>query len=197
MPLTPVALANIAMDLLGEPPITSITAPGTTMERRVARNYEQVVAEELTKRRWSFTIRHKVIQFDPSGVHPVLKRAFFLEPKILKVLRPQHVDWIVQRPFLFTNDSSPLTVPCTFRVDESEFDPLFNPIVGAALALRINSATTQSTEAENRIKAAYRNAVSEAALANAFQRGAVPRPEGAWIESARYGYPLPGGSLND
>lgn len=197
MPLTGVQIANIAMDILGEPPITSISNPTVTNERLVARNYEQVVEEELAKRRWLFAIQHPALQADPSASHPARKRAFHLTPDILRVLRPRLSDWIIQRPYLYTDEAAPLTVTCIKRVSESEFDPLFNPVVGAALALRLNNSITGSAETYKEAKDHYRTAVAEARLANAFQRGPVDVPEGGWVEAARHGATLDWGTDRD
>jgi len=197
MPLTDVAIANIAMDFLGESPISSISNPSNTNERLVARNYEQVVQEELAKRRWSFAIQHPSLPADPSASHPARKNAFFLPPDILRILRPQLSDWIVQRPYLYSDEAAPLTVTCIKRVDESEFDPLFNPVVGAALALRLTQTVSGSAEQAQEAREQYRVAVREAAASNAFQRGPVDIPEGGWVEAARHGAPLDWGTDRD
>lgn len=197
MPLTDVQVVNIAMEILGEPPISSISKPETTNERLAARNYEQVVQEEITKRRWNFAIQHPALPADPSASHPQRKRAVRLTTDILRVLRPRHVDWIIQKPYIFTNEAAPLTVPCVKRVDEAEFDPLFNPVVGAALAMRINNSVTGSTEVYQYAKDQYQMAVNQALMANAFERGPVEMPEGGWVEAARYGHPVTWGADHD
>lgn len=86
-PGTPVDLCNLALDSIGQAPITSILAPGTPTEDICARWYDEIRREVLRDFIFNFARKPAMLQSGtPPVVHPDYATAFMLPSDNIRLL---------------------------------------------------------------------------------------------------------------
>ncbi len=144
VPSSPVDICNIAIDLIGDSYITSITTPETAGEEIMSRNYDNIRQATLREFIWPFA--KKTVVLAKSGDDPISRRAEFLLPadfiRLLEVFRGAHTrqyaQYEIEGTSIFTrSQGNALTLKYIFdAIDVPTFDPCFIQIVGIRLAMR-------------------------------------------------------------
>lgn len=99
-----------------------------------------------------------------------------------RVIRPKDADWEISGRKILTNEGDTLSLKYVARIeDPNEFDVTFIDVFSMALALKLSEVITQSNTKKQAIQALYRDAVSNARRANAFEQLSQEPPEDTWI----------------
>lgn len=167
----PVIISNLALALIGEARVNSLTPPRTSVERTVAEHYPQVRDRELSIRRWVFATtvtRLTLVREVPEELrYDRFKYEYDVPGDCLRVLRDKYSDWSIRGRKLYA--SSPKQVITYIqRKPEGDFDAMFVDVLSKALARVLVEPVTQSNEKWNKTQQLYREAVNEAGRLNAF-----------------------------
>lgn len=170
--LTDVQIINNGLSKIAASRVTRIDPPKTPLEGFMANGYEQWKRSELTKRRWVFahTKNYALTKTDTlEGVEKPYK--YPLPNDCLRPIRTKYSEWEQRGQFLYSALSE-LKIDYIRNAEESEFDPLFNDVLSARVAVESVEYVTQSNTKVERAEKAYKMAVAEAGRANAFVIGA-------------------------
>lgn len=136
------SVKNLALDMIGELPITS---GSTAISRFMDRWFEHTVEVELQANNWNFAIDYDETEADATYVATSRWRYRYLKPNgALRLLPPntygerygRPIDHAVTMSGVLTNTTGPLKGWWVFRVLEpGQWDPLFAHLIAASLAL--------------------------------------------------------------
>ena len=172
--LTDVQIINLGLGKIAANQITRIDPPATPLEKYIAPKYEQWKRSELSKRRWVFaTVDDYLLTLNATTVGVERPYSFALPIDCLKITRNNRSEWVQRGRFLNSHYSS-LRIQYIRNADESEFDPLFNDVLAARIAVECAEYVTQSTTKKQTAMAEYDDAVSEAGKQNAYVIGPEP-----------------------
>lgn len=140
-----VDIINIALDLLGEDPITDPNQKEPSA-RRADRNYPLIRDAVLRDHPWNCAqARAELASSDPDPVWGPAA-AYDLPVDCLKVRRagPDGTTWRVEGRRIVADAGAPLRILYTRRItDPNQFDALLVQAIGARLAVQIAPAITQ------------------------------------------------------
>lgn len=190
-----VDVCNRALIKLGAQQITSIS-DNSKSARVLSSLWDTVRRAELRKRYWCFALARTQL---PETDAPAFQfgHAFQLPPDYLKLVQVGDVYVAPSQADYRTGDDSPWAIeggqllsmfgaPLKFRyvrdiTDPGQFDALFVEVFAAKLAEEACYAITQSREGQNQAMQDYKQAVREAALANAIEKPPQGMPDDAWM----------------
>ena len=158
-----VTVANIALSLLGEPQIVSLTEDADRA-RKINTRFEDV--RDATLRAHPWDCAEKRVQLANDGTTPVFGFAFSFDlPSDFIVARRLEVHtakWKIEGKKLLAEDS-PAKMLYTFRVtDPNTWDSLFIQVFGARLAYEVCEAITKDTDLKTRLWREYLEKKKEA-----------------------------------
>ena len=150
-PTTPVDICNLALDRIGQAPISSIDAPTTTPEKICARHYDQLRRELLRKYVFNFSKKYALLAAD-AAVTPAFgyDSAYQFPTDLLRILAlgnialnadvaPGLFDVVGRYIYTDYGDSTGLKIAYIF--DETQvgnWDPLFANLAALALARKVS-----------------------------------------------------------
>lgn len=187
-------LANRALDLLGESPITSFDGEGKVPEA-MRRNYTPTLQAELRKHRWNFAIKRDNAGLITGAPMSGYNYQYQLPSDCLLLIEVAGIsignmgpfnfgglpDYAVEGKRILTNKAAPLPIRFIRNVTETgEFDALFNEVLAHAWAIATCNAITGSGALKAELRAEYRLALREARLANCIERPNEDLAEGTW-----------------
>jgi hypothetical protein len=136
------SIKNLALDMIGELPITS---GSTAVSRFMDRWFEHTVEVELRANTWNFSVDYDETEEDATYTATSRWRYRYLAPNgTLRLLPPtasgerygRPLDHVVTRSGVLMNSAGPLRGWWVYRVLEpGQWDPLFAQVVISALAL--------------------------------------------------------------
>lgn len=192
------SVKNLALDMLGELPITS---GSTAVSRFMDRWFEHTVEVEQRANNWNFTIGYDEVEADATYTATSRWLYRFAQPNgALRMLPPtasgerygRPLDHVVTRSGVLMNIAGPLKGWWVFRtLEPGQWDPLFAHLIAATLALAgANKFTGKSSYIQQ--AAQMRSDALDAALqANAIEGSVEPieqhdilrvRALGGWVE---------------
>lgn len=175
------SICNLGLDKLGAEPIQSLAAPVKPNEKLLARQYPHWRDAELRRHRWLFSIETARLTpvGDPLTIGPDGTLYYYQMPNAaLRAVRRVGATWTVTSGRRLLDPSSTyIDVPFVMRREPADMDELFVEVLASRLAFECCEKISQSNEKKKDLWQQYQSALSEAKLANAFERG----PE-AWVE---------------
>lgn len=183
---------NSALQKLGAARIISID-DNSREGRACTQAFDSNRRDELRKHLWNFAIKRVVLAPDVSSDTPDYLYQFTLPTDCIRVTLPRDatLDWVVEGRKIRTNSIlSPVGTSGTgpqLRLryladieDVTVWDPSFYNVVSIALAMDMCEVLTNSPAKLDRLAANYKQAVSEARVADAFENLPAEAPDDAW-----------------
>lgn len=160
-PTSAVEVCNLALDLLKQDAIASITAPTTGTESICARWYDHVRRATLRKHPWNFAATRDTVTANATAPAFGYSAAFDLPNDFIRLLTigDDAIDDLQgkyqledgQLLFSYSTDSA-LKIRYVYDfTDVAHMDPLFIDVLAAEIALRIAYKVTGSDDATTRI----------------------------------------------
>jgi hypothetical protein len=181
-------ICNRALQKLGAKRINSLTQD-TANARACNAVYEDVLESELRKRSWNFATARAILA--ANTVPPLFgrKNAFQLPADFLRLLDPDPeflmntLDWEIEGQQIVTqNESATLHLKYIAKVtDPNIMDSCFREALAASIAMELCEEITQSNTKKAALKQDYKDAISEAREANAFEKVAQVPPEDFYL----------------
>lgn len=177
-----VGICNRALQKLGAKRITALTEDSKNA-RECAAAYDILRDAELRAHPWSFAVSRS--QLAPDSESPAFEfdYQFTLPADCLRILPDNETtDWTVEGRKVLTNDGTSINLRYIARVeDPNTFDALFIEALACRIALELCEAITQSNSKKDAAARMYRDAISEARRANAFEKLSDEAPDASWI----------------
>ena len=172
MPSTDVQIINNGLSKIAGNRISQISPPQTALERFMAVGYPKWKRYEIAKRRWNFALEPQYrFTLSEELTHGNFKYRFRLPAECLRPLRDDSSDWKQYGRYLHSNYPQ-LSVDLLMNRDEEDFDVLFEEVLACKVAYESCEFVTQSNSKKATALQEYKDAVVEAAKANAFVTGA-------------------------
>lgn len=197
-PQSKVAIVNMALLKLGEPPIQSLQ-DNVKAARLASQVYDPVLDQELARHFWRFAIARKLIDEavndEPRGP---FQYAYSLPADWLTTVwigdlptgtLPVPVDdvpeWSHEGRYILTNEAAPISLLYVRRVqDPTLFHAQFAELFSARLAMEMADSLTNSTTKWQKCRTLYKDALAEARRIQAIME--PPRfstPSDSWLTS--------------
>lgn len=192
-----VDIANLALTLLGQEPIQALSDENAAA-RAINTNFAIVRDSELAFRHWRFAIRRveaASLASTPLGNEYTVEFQLpndFLSPVRFGDFWPGFdrtdyrtsptADYSIEGDKLLCNFASPLLMVYVAKVTTtSSFHPCFNNSLAAMLAYVCCEKITGSTSKQEAMRAAYREAINRAMLANAILNPPDFSADNSWV----------------
>lgn len=168
--LSALDICNLALSKLGEAPILSLDANGSTAARLCYMHYHPVRREVLCACRWSFAKKEITVESlaeDDSGLHAL---PHTLPQDCLRVLAVNAPSWTLRGRCVFCNQMMIRLLYVADIEDTSLFEPLFIEALATRLACKLSIPLLCSTTARKSLTDEYNHIVlPQAAYVNAVQ----------------------------
>lgn len=169
-----VSISNRALQRLSATRIESLNQDHPNA-RSCKAAYDHVRRRMLRAYAWSFAKSRDSIAADADQTEWGELNRYRVPNDFVRLLRPtdERVDWEIEGRYIVTGDSSPLEIRYIFDEENpANFDPLFVEAFSCLLAHEICEEVTGSLAKRKQLKEDMRDILSEAKLANAFERDA-------------------------
>lgn len=165
-----VEIANLALNVIGEPPITSLTdegKPARVMNLLFVPSRDAV----LRLHPWNFAVRREVLAASATAPAFGFTKAFILPSDYLRLLRLNdgRDEFQIEADGLLASVSTANLRYVARITDTAKFDPLFVTVLAAYLAAEAAMPITNSSAIEDRAKAAFREKLQEARSVDAME----------------------------
>jgi hypothetical protein len=191
MAITPEDIANMALGVLDEAPISSLVED-CKAARLLNLHYEQTRLAELKKNTWVFAI----LTADANSAEiengkGVGRYSYDLPPDALRVLpltengEPDGypLPWRQEAGMIYSTKAGPRRIRYIGNlIDPNDMDPLFIEVWSSAIAVKIAHPLTHKTGMIDVARNAYQTALSEARRVNAVERG-QPVQKQTWAQA--------------
>lgn len=189
MAISVVTIDNLALQKLGASSIVAVDEDSTNA-RACAVCYEPLRDREFRAHPWSFTIQRFILAAVTAAPVFTYLFAFPVPTGCLRVLLPARsgLDWRLEsfqnQTMILTNDGQSLSVKCLMQItDTTRFDPLFVEALACKMAWHMCEQITQSNTKKEALKQEYKDVMSEARRANAFEKIVDDQPVDTWISA--------------
>lgn len=189
---TDVQIINLGLSKITSSRINRIDPAVTPLEKYMAANYQHWKRSELTRRRWVFATEDDYALTKVATLENVSQPYKYALPiNCLRPVREKRTEWKQRGRFLYSAYDS-LKISYIRNASEDEFDPLFEEVLACAIGKNANEYVNQSNTKYANAKAAYDEAVNDAAKANAFVIGpeninSDDDFEGSWLTARHNG----------
>ena len=202
IPATDVDVCNLALDKIGQQPITSLTSTESVAAEVCKRWYDQTRREVLRAFIFNFSKKLDVLSYDADKTPAFgYDKAFALPTKFLRLLAIGDISINADTPpelyelsegYLFTNygDETNTEIKISMVVDEGnvgKFDPLFVKLLYLQLASNIAFKFTLKTALKNDLKNELQLAVSSAIAVNGQEKPPRRVERSKWVRSFKGG----------
>lgn len=159
--------------------ISDDTEKGRTC--RVA--YDVVRQRELRAHPWNFAIVREVLAPETDAPAFGYDYAYNLPAACLRVLRERDgIDWRIEGRQILTDEGPALNLRYVSDFEDTgAMDAMFVEVLAAAIAAEIAGKITQSSTKVQIALQRYKEAVSEARRANAFENAPIEPPVDSWL----------------
>lgn len=174
MSYTPLQIANLGLGKIAASKISRIDPPRSSLEQHVAAGYPSWRRSEIGIRRWVFAEEQGIILTLTATItawETDRPYEYSLPPQIIRPLRDRTTEWKQRGRKLYSANAT-LFIGAMVDREEADFDELFVDVLAARIGKECTEYATQSNSKLANIDTLYNDAVSKAALANAFVRGA-------------------------
>jgi hypothetical protein len=180
-PQSKVAIVNLGLAKLGEPPIQSLQ-DNIKAARLASSMYDALLDQELSRHFWKFAITRRkvdeVVNDEPRGpfryVYPLpvdwLTTVWIGDlPTGELPIAPDYIpEWAHEGRFIRTNEKAPISLLYVKRVqDTTQFHALFVELFSARLAMDMADSLTNSITKWQKCRTLYQDALKEARRINA------------------------------
>lgn len=179
------AIANRALQMVGAASILNLS--DNSREARAANNcYDASRRYVLRNHRWNFSIKRASLA--PSSDAPLFdfSYSYSLPSDCLYVPRTNDdtLDWSIEGRAILSNDGPVLNLRYVADItDPALFDSAFCEALAAKMALEMVEALTQSNQKKQALADQYKQALMDAALANALEKAPADAPDDPWIQA--------------
>lgn len=196
MSVSQVEICNRAIAKIGGTAITSLN-DNSKAARKLTDVYASALRAELTKVTWNFAKDRASLaalseapewgydtQFQlPSDCLRVIQiNDIFIAPSLHDYVSSDNSAWSIEGGKVLTNFAAPLKIRYIKDVtDEAQFAPLFVEVFACKLASEICYPILNSTTRKAEIKEEYKEAMIEAARANAIELPPAGMADDSWI----------------
>lgn len=176
--LTPEDIANMALGLLDEAPITSLDEDNKAA-RLCNLHLDLTIEAELSKRRWVFAILSETVAgIDTASGDGTLNYSYEIPADCLRVLPLTYdgeptgipISWRQEAGLIYSDQAGPLIIRYIANLtDPNDWTALFTEVVTSALAVKVALPLTHKAGMVELARSAYSAAVAEARRVNAFE----------------------------
>lgn len=179
---TRVTVCNMALDVIAEAPIATLTDT-TAYARWLNRNFVPTVEATLREQPWNFACELFLVSADPGRPPFRWRYRYALPPGWLRVLpitedgsrHARQLPMEIKGNWLMTNKPAPCPVECVMNVQEpGQWDSLFVALVAARLAGGMAHRFTGKSSYVDRANQLAQNALDTAEQVNAFEGSLQP-----------------------
>jgi hypothetical protein len=198
MSVSDVSICNRALQILGATAITSLT-DNNGKARALNLAFEPVRRAELRRRRWGFAIKRTSLPALSSTPDSDYAHQYQLPNDCVRLVAggdltsaadssdyrcPTAGLYVVEGKRILTNLPAPLAIRYLADItDAASFDSAFVEALAARLAVECCEAITESSQKLQDARLAYRLAIREAGMANAFEKSPEYMAEDSWVTS--------------
>jgi len=181
--LTDVEIANLALNGLGQSPVTSFTEAGKAA-RLLSSFYEPTVKEVLRTHPWRCCRAIQILAADPTVPVFGFDYACALPSDFIQVVKVNdNLDkYQVMNGYLQIDDNAP-ELTYTARKTADAFDPGLVSVISARLEWRLAKPLTDSDTTAAAKKKDYQDILQEARFADALDGAPDDPPMGTWAEA--------------
>lgn len=197
MAASEVQIANLALQILGAPSIISLTAD-TLSAREMNLAFASVRDAELSRRRWRFSITRTSLPALVATPDSDYAYQYQLPGNFIRLIEGGDIRSVVdmcdyrsmngaalyqvEGRRILTNLPAPLAIRYVSRVtDTTLFTPSFDLALAASLADQTCEKITQSTDKQVVCRSRYKDAIREAATANALELASESQADDTWV----------------
>ena len=194
--MSEVSIINAALTKLAEAAIESRT-DDNERARVMNQRYDAVRDAELRRHRWKFSIKRTSLPALAAAPDSDFERQFQLPNDYLRIIEggdlisvPDHTDYRSAESALFsiegrailTNLSAPLSIRYIAQItDTATFDAAFTEALASRLAFECCKRITGNENEKAGAWEDYRNAIKEAARANALETPPQSQADDTWV----------------
>jgi hypothetical protein len=190
-------IANLALQLLGAPSIINLTYD-TLSAREMNLAYASVRDAELNRRRWRFSIQRAslpALASTPTGND--YARQFQLPGDFIRLIEGEDISttvdlsdyrgrvgaqYSIEGRRILSNLAAPLKIRYIARVtDTTLYTPSFDMAFAAKLAFQTCEKITQSTTKQESCRLSYKEAIRDAAIAQALELPSEASGDDTWV----------------
>ena len=184
MAISDVAIANLALSLLGASRRIESLLQDHPNARTMAAWYEPVRDATLRAHPWSFAIQRARLAADSIDTLFGDLNRFLVPTDFLRILPPTDttLDLQIESRYITTTWSAPLDIRYLARItDTSLFDPLFVQAFACQLAISTCEEITQSNTKKTSVREDLKFWLAEARRTNAIERVSETPLDDPWI----------------
>lgn len=173
---------NSALQKLGAARIIDINS-NTREARQCQIAYDSNRRSELRKYRWNFSIKRVILAPDSTPPSFDFLYQFTIPADCLRILLPPDsmLDWVREGNKILTNNGATLNLRYIADIEDvTMWDPNFYDMFAISLAVDICEPITNSTGKKATLDQEYKEARSNARLANSFERTPDFPPADDW-----------------
>ncbi len=186
--ITKIGIINRALQLLGQPSISSLTERSTGADS-MRNAYDQILLRELTANNWNFSIKRASLAasataplFGKARAFPVPGDFLKLAPDETTLTYTRRRDYNIEGGNIITSEPAPLPIRyVSSSVTESDFDALFAEAFSASLALATCEEITNSNAKKMDARQHRKEQLEDARKTNAIQNAPVKQSLPTWI----------------
>lgn len=190
-------LANLSLQILGAPSIISLS-DDTLSAREMNLAFASVRDAELNRRRWRFSIVRASLPALVAAPDSDYAYQYQLPGTFIRLIEGGDIRttvdmgdyrssngsalYQVEGRRLLTNLPAPIAIRFIARItDTTLFTPAFDMAFASSLALQTCEKITQSTDKQVVCRAIYKDAIREAAAANALEQASESMGDDTWV----------------
>lgn len=185
---TKIGIINRALQILGQPSITSLTE-NSRGAKAMNRAYDSIFVTELEAHTWNFAIKRASLAASAtapihgkSNYFPLPADFLYLAPDETTLNNPMNRDFNIEGHSIVSDEGAPLPIRyVSLSVQESEFSGTFAEAFSCALAMACCEELTNSNAKMQTVSALYDKAIKLARRRNDFQNAPIKSPTCSFI----------------
>lgn len=185
---TKIGIINRALQILGQPAITSLNE-NSRGAKAMNRAYDSVFVSELEAHTWNFAIKRAELAadatppiFGKSNYFPLPADFLYLAPDETTLDNPLNHDFNIEGHSIVSDEAAPLPIRyVSLSVTESQFSATFAEAFSCSLAMACCEELTNSNGKMQTVSAIYDKAIKIAKRRNDFQNAPVKSPVCSFI----------------
>ena len=181
---TETGAANVALQRLGEPAISSFDTDGSATGRRIRLAFPVTRRNELRKHTWNFSVKRIVLAPDAEAPAFDYTYQFTLPADFLRLVADPDpdADWVFEGGKILSNDSNVLYLRYVADIEApGSWDSAFYNAFICALAADLSEIFTSSPGKHQMMVQDYEMAIKQARKANAFEKRPTEIPDQSFL----------------
>lgn len=199
---SPVDVCNLAQDHVGQPPIASISPPGTDAEILIARNYDKNRRQLLRKGVWNFAKKRVLLSRDAAAPEFDYADRYLLPADYIRFLsvggyseKDQSKLFDISERYVLINNDGSASLKLRYIADitdVSKWDDLFINLLALYIARDIAYPLTKDEAVVKRINELISIETPDAFGTDGQERPPVRIQRSKWLDARRTGVISPG-----